>query len=178
MPNFKNGMPHVAKEMALSPVDSQKYPCCMSLTILSAMWHVIFKKEPCPLSLRWPCRMSKLRNPVKFKKWLCRPVDLSGLHKLKLIIHKSCLPPTAIFFLQFFKTLFCVKGAPKVHCKGPATRCDEIDHFAAILRVLGACSPSQPIAGLSLKIAAVWPVSYPRWSIFVFSCDAHCCDGN
>ena len=41
---------------------------------------------------------------------------------------------------------------------GPATRCDEIDHFAAIWRVLEA---SQPIAGLSFKIAAVWPVCYP-----------------
>ena len=41
---------------------------------------------------------------------------------------------------------------------GPATRCDEIGHFAAILRVLEA---SQPIADLSLKIA--------RWNVLLFS---------
>ena len=53
---------------------------------------------------------------------------------------------------------------------GPATRCDEMRHFAAILKLL---EPSQPIAGISCKIAAVWPVSYPRWNVFIFSCDAH-----
>ena len=61
---------------------------------------------------------------------------------------------------------------------GPATRCDEIDHFAAILRVLGA---SQPIAAHRrsiLKITAVWPVSYSRWNVFIFSCDVHRGDGN
>ena len=65
------------------------------------------------------------------------------------------------------------------HCKvpamyqnriGPATRCDEMDHLATILRVL---EPSQLIADFFLKIAAVWPVSYPRCNVLLFSCDFH-----
>ena len=40
---------------------------------------------------------------------------------------------------------------------GPATHCDEMGCFPTILRVLEA---SQTIAGISLKIAAVWPVSF------------------
>ena len=57
---------------------------------------------------------------------------------------------------------------------GPATRCDKIDHFAAILRVLEGL---QPIADFSLKIAAVWPVSYRRWNVLLFSCDFHRTNG-
>ena len=54
--------------------------------------------------------------------------------------------------------------------QGPATRCDEMDHLAAILRIL---EPSQPITDFFLKIAAVWPVSYPRCNVLLFSCDFH-----
>ena len=60
-------------------------------------------------------------------------------------------------------------------CDSLATRCDEIEHFAAILTFLEA---SQAIACVSLKIAAVWPVGYLRWKVFMFSCDAHRSDSN
>ena len=55
----------VTKEMTLSHVTSQKWPCRMSLTILSPMSPVQFKKRPCCLSLGSPCRLSILgMSPV------------------------------------------------------------------------------------------------------------------
>ena len=50
----------VHRRMALSPADSLKYPCRMSIMILRLMLPVKFKKSPC--------------RSVEFKKWLCRPV--------------------------------------------------------------------------------------------------------
>ena len=61
---LKTAMSHVnvAKKIALSPVTNHKYPCPMSLTILGPMSHVEFKKYPCCMSHRCPCRMSNLRK--------------------------------------------------------------------------------------------------------------------
>ena len=61
---------------------------------------------------------------------------------------------------------------------GPATRCDKTGHISVILGFWKHRRPSQTIAGVSSKIAAVWPVSYSRWNVFIFSCDVHRTDGN
>ena len=52
---------------------------------------------------------------------------------------------------------------------GPATRCNEMGGFPAILRFSKHRRPSQTIAGVPSKIVAVWPVSYLRWNVFIFS---------
>ena len=44
--------------------------------------------------------------------------------------------------------------------KDPATRCDKMGHFPAILSFWEHRSPSQIIASVPSKIAAVWPVCY------------------
>ena len=38
--------------------------------------------------------------------------------------------------------------------------------------------PSQIIACISSKIAAVWPVTYLPWNVFIFSCNVHRSNGN
>ena len=59
---------------------------------------------------------------------------------------------------------------------GPATCCDEMSLFPVIVSFKRHRRPSQNNAGISSKIAAVWPVSYSRWDIFIISCDGDCCD--
>ena len=62
---------------------------------------------------------------------------------------------------------------PMDEYKGPATRCDEIDHFPAILKLL---EPSQTIAAhrrYLLQNRSSVASQLPRWNVFIFSCDAH-----
>ena len=109
-----------------------------------------------------------LEVPNGYQPWLQDSCDVTPCSRVPDDIIRGPVGPTQ-----------CLKG--DIHefriyeGLGLATRCDEIDHFAAILRVLEA---SQTIAGISLKIAAVWPVTFPRRTVFLLSCDAHCCDGN
>ena len=49
---------------AVLPVTNERYPGCMSVTILGPMSHVKFKKYTCRFSLKWPCRLLILRKSV------------------------------------------------------------------------------------------------------------------
>ena len=81
---FKKLLSHVnvAKKVALSPVDSLKCLCRMSLTILRPMSHVEFKKYPCRLSLEYPvaCQISR-KAPVAVSNLRKAPVAMSYLRK-------------------------------------------------------------------------------------------------
>ena len=62
-------------------VNSKKWQCCISLSLISLNITFEFKKRLCPMSLHFDpsCRMSL--SPmlhVEFKKCSCRPVEFNG----------------------------------------------------------------------------------------------------